>query len=442
VSKADNNILIKDIRVIDPYQNIDQVGDVVLSNGNIIATPNTPIEKNKSLNFNKKINGANKILFPSLVDTNVHLREPGFERKASIESELKAAAYSGIGHLACLPTCQPTIDTASLAKSIIHKSHSFGLSQVYPIGALTKKLEGNQLSEMKALFDAGCKALTNYYCGFSDLNVAQRCYEYAATFNIPVFIYPQVHELANNAYAHEGWWSTKLGIPGIPENAETIAIATHLLLIEQSGVRAHFSQLSSAKSVIQIEQAKKQGLNVTADVAAHQLFLNDSMLVSYNSLLNVIPPLRTEEDANALIEGLKSGVIDSICSSHQPHEAAAKCLPFQNAEPGISALETLLPLTGQLNKQGFSLLEIANILCKKPADILNIKREGIQLNTLADFCIINPLANVTLEEKNLYSKGKNSPFIGECFDFSNKYTFLQGKMVFEKSTLISDSINT
>lgn len=423
------NILIRGARVVDPYNNLDKIGNVYISNGIILSCDAEP----KSFSIDREIDASNKVLMPSIVDTNVHLREPGFERKANIKSELNAAAAAGIGHLACLPTCEPTIDTASLAKSIIYKANSFNLSKVYPIGALTKGLEGSQLSEMKSLSDANCVALTNYYEPIKDLSVLRRCYEYAATFDIVVFIYPQMYDLAQNACAHEGLWSTKLGLPGIPESAETIAIATHLLLIEQTGVSAHFSQLSCAKAVEQINQAKATGMRITADVAAHQLFLDDSLLESYDSNFHLCPPLRSQKDSEALIAGLKSGTIDAICSSHQPHEAAAKRLPFQASEVGISALETLLPLAGNLKKLDFSELDISRLLCENPANILGIERKGIKQGELADFCIIEQDANWKLQESDLLSAGKNSPFIGESFSFRNCLTFVDGNLIFEKA---------
>ena len=431
MESTQQTIRIKNIRVVDPYQNFDGSGDIIISKGLIVASP-TDVKASASdiSKIDNEIDGTSKILFPSLVDTNVHLREPGFERKANIESELKAAVSAGIGHLACLPTCEPTIDTASLAKSIIQKSNSFNLSKVYPIGALTKGLQGLQLSEMKSLFNADCVALTNYYSPVQDLNVLRRCYEYAATFNIPVFIYPLMHELAHKGCAHEGYWSAKLGLPGIPESAETIAIATHLILIEQTGVRAHFSQLSCAKSVSQIAQAKSKLLNVTADVAAHQLFLDDSCLESYDSQFHLCPPLRTKEDAAALIAGLKNGTLDAICSSHQPHEAAAKRLPFQSSETGISALETLLALSGKLEHLGFSLLEISRLLCQNPGNILGITRPGIKLGTLADICIFETDNKWQLKENEMISAGKNTPFLGEIFSHKNCFTFIDGQLVF------------
>ncbi len=427
---ADHSILIKNLRVVDPYQGYDQTGDLVLQNGRILANPKESTDLNQ-ISFQEEIDAKGLIALPSLVDTNVHLREPGFERKASIQSELKAAAASGIGHLACVPSCEPTIDTASLAKSIIHKSQSFALSDVYPIGALTHGLKGSQLSEMKSLFDAGCVALTNYYHPFDNLNVIRRCYEYAATYDIPVFIYPQVSDLAKNAIAHEGYWSSKLGLPGIPESAETIALATHLILIEQCGVRAHFSQLSSAKSVEQIAEAKSKGLNVSADVTAHQLFLNDACLESYNSNFNVLPPLRTEQDAKALIEGLRIGTIDAICSSHQPHEAAAKNLPFEAAEPGISALESLLPLAGKLSDENFGWTQISKLICQNPAEILGITRQGFKVGEQADFCLIRHESPYTFDANKLISSGKNTAFDGQTFSTQVVRTFLKGIEVFK-----------
>jgi dihydroorotase len=284
---------------------------------------------------------------------------------------------------------------------------------------------------MKSLFDAGCPALTNYYYGIKNLNVLRHCYEYAATFDIPVFIYPQMTDLAEGACAHEGHWATKLGLPGISETAETIAIATHLLLIEQTGVRAHFSQLSCARSIALLEQAlAKRRLKITADVAAHQLFLDDSCLETFNSLYKLCPPLRSKNDIKGLLKGIEKGVISSICSSHQPHEADAKLLPFESAEYGISALETLLPLSIKLANPRLSLMEILRKLTQNPAELLNIKRKGIVVGEKADLCIFNNKADWEFNPQEMLSAGKNSPFAGEHFSAKNDYTFIDGKLVF------------
>ena len=393
MSKAPNKIKISNARVIDPYTNFDGKGDIYIADGKLLSTP---AQTNKSLaktfSADLVIDASSHIVAPSLVDLNVHLREPGFERKATLRSELNAAVSAGIGHIACLPTCKPTIDSPSVATSIIDKAYDIALARVYPLGALTRDLKGEHLSEMKSLVDAGCPALTNYYHGIKNLNVLRHCYEYAATFDIPVFIYPQLADLAEGACAHEGFWAAKLGLPGIPETAETIAIATHLLLIEQTGVRAHFSQLSCARSVTLLEQAiNKRDLKITADVAAHQLFLDDSCLESYNSLYKLCPPLRNQNDIKGLHKGLEKNIIGAICSSHQPHDADAKLLPFESAEYGISALETLLPLSMKLESDKHSLMEILRKLTQKPAEILNIKRKGLVTGEKADLCIFNIL---------------------------------------------------
>jgi dihydroorotase len=287
------------------------------------------------------------------------------------------------------------------------------------------------------LFDAGCPALTNYYYPVKDLNVLRRCYEYAATFDIPVFIYPQMADLAHGC-VHEGAWSSKLGLPGIPQTAETIAISIHLLMIEQTGVKAHFSQLSCAQSLPLLKQAQSERhLAISADVAAHQLFLDDSHLQGYDSLYKVCPPLRSPEDIQGLIEGVREGIIGSICSSHQPHEADAKLLPFESAEFGISTMETLLPLSARLLDSNLSWMEILRRLCQAPADVLNIKRKGILVGEKADLCIFNHACDWTLQSDNIMSAGKNSPFIGEQFSIRNDCTFVDGRLVFNRMSQAS-----
>lgn len=423
------SIVIHNVRLIDPYQDMDQQAHVLIENKHIQSV--FPANKNiEEIKADKFIDGTHKFLMPSIIDTNTHLREPGFERKATLSSELRAALNAGIGHIACLPTCVPCIDTPALSTSLIDKAREIGASKLYPIGALTKNLEGSHLSEMKALSQAGCIALTNYYNPLANWEVTTRCYEYAATFGIPVIIYPQIRELAKHGGVHDGFWSAKLGLPPIPSSAETIAIASHLLLIEQTGVKAHFSQLSCAKSVELIEEAKKNGLQVTADVAAHQLFLEHSCLEGYDSLYHLQPPIRTQTDIDALISGLKRGVIDCINSSHQPHEAAAKNLPFQSSESGISALETLLPLAGKLQEKDFSILEIAKLLSKNPATIFGIKQEGFKEGALIDACLVEQKP-WTLKEKDLLSAGKNSPFTGTVFSWKNCASFVAGKLLYQ-----------
>ncbi len=424
-----STLLIKNAHLIDPYTQTETHTDVLIENGTIkqIAP-----QINAGQTIETCIDAKGRFLMPGAVDLNTHLREPGFELKATIASELKAAVKAGIAHLACLPSCSPTIDSPAIAKSIIDKANELKLAKVYPIAALTKNLQGEQLSEMKALFDAHCPAMTNYYHRFQNLEVVTRCYEYAASFNIPVFIYPQLPELAKAGGVHDGVWSARLGLPAISRNAESIAIATQLLLIEQTGVRAHFSQLSSAKAVEQIAAAKKASLNITADVTAHQLFLDDSYLQNYDSHYNLCPPLRTQEDAKALIQGLKDGVIDAICSSHQPHEAAAKNLPFEAAESGISSLETLLPLAGKLEQAGFSKMDIIRLLSLNPAKILGIKQKGISEGERADMCLIDTQP-WTLTRNDWLSSGKNSPFFGENFHWKNTLSVFNGRLVYQNN---------
>lgn len=419
-------------RIIDPANNIDGLHDLHIQDGRILALGKAP----DGYQAEHTIDARNHIVCPGLVDLCARLREPGLTFKASIKSETLAAASSGITTLCCPPDTYPIIDTPAVVELIHQRAEHAGYARVVTLGALTQGLAGSQLSEMVALKKAGCVGLSNALQPVANSLVMRRAMEYAATHNLTVFLHAEDKWLRNGGCAHEGRVSTRLGLPAIPESAETAAVARDLILIEQTGVRAHFSHVSCTHTVRMIAQAQRDGLPVSADVAAHQLFLTEMDISDFNSDCHVIPPLRTLRDRDALRLGVSDGTITAVCSDHQPHEPDAKLSPFQSTAPGISALETLLPLSLRLVDDGVLTLSaaIARFTCQ-PAGILGLPAGSLGIGATADICIFDPDKYWTLDKETLVSRGHNTPFSGWEFKGRVTHTVLGGKIVYEISLI-------
>ncbi len=423
------SLTIKGGQVIDPANGIDAKKDVYIDDKGFIAA----IGKAPSgFKAGKIIEAAGKIVCPGLVDLRARLREPGLEYKATIESEVSAAVSAGITTLCCPPDTHPVIDTPAMAQMIQSRAWRFGLAFIHPLGALTQNLEGKLLADMEALDEAGCVGFTNALTPVMDTLVMRRAMEYAATLDLTVFLHAEDPWLRNHGCVHEGEIGTRLGLPGIPEAAETVAVARDLALIEQTGCRAHFCNLSSARAVAMIAEAKQKGLPVSADVTAHHLHLTEHDIGDFNSLCHVRPPLRSTQDRKALRKALKTGAISAICSDHQPHEPDAKLAPFAQAEPGISALETLLPLTLKLvDEKLLSLSEAIALLTHKPAEIIGIDTGQLGMGATADICIFNADAHWILTDDKIVSRGHNTPFLGWELRGRVTHTLLGGKLVYQ-----------
>jgi len=409
-------------RVINPATGLDQVSDLHISQGKIVAVGAAPA----GFVANQTLEANGLIAAPGLVDLSVALREPGYSRKGTIASETRAAAAGGVTSLCCPPFTKPVLDTSAVAELILDRAREAGHAKVFPIGALSKGLEGEQLAELIALRDAGCVAFGNGLSSFQNTRTLCRALEYAATFDLTVIFHSQDRDLAQGGIAHEGPTASFLGLPGIPETAETVALARDLLLVEQSGVRAHFSQLTSARGVELIAQAQARGLPVTADVALYQLILTDEALIDFSSLYHVQPPLRTRADRDALREGVKSGVIQAISSHHQPHDRDAKLAPFGATEPGISSVELLLPLALTLVEDG--LLDLPTLLARLssgPAAALRLPAGQLQVGSPADLVLFAQNVTTVAGERWL-SKGQNCPFLGHSLPGAVRYTLVDG----------------
>ncbi|MDA8484975.1 dihydroorotase [Pseudomonas resinovorans] len=414
-------------RLIDPASGHDQIADLFLDSGKVAAIGKAPA----GFEADKTLDAKGLVAAPGLVDLSVALREPGYSRKGNIASETLAAVSGGVTSLCCPPLTRPVLDTPAVAEMILDRAQEAGHAKVFPIGALTKGLAGEQLSELVALRDVGCVAFGNGLASFASNRVQRRALEYAATFDLTVVFHSQDASLAEGGLAHEGPTASFLGLAGIPETAETVALARDLLLVEQSGVRAHFSQITSARGAEMIAQAQARGLPVTADVAMYQLILTDEALIDFSSLYHVQPPLRTRADRGALREAVKSGVINAISSHHQPHEPDAKLAPFGATEPGMSGVELLLPLAMTLVQDG--LLDLPTLLARLtvgPARALRLPAGRLAVGAPADVVLFDPQAT-TLAGETWKSKGDNCPFIGHCLPGKVRYTLVDGRIIFE-----------
>lgn len=420
---------ITNARVINPSSGLDKQTDIHIENGKIITIGDKPT----GFIADQIIDAKGLVAAPGLVDLSVNLCEPGYSRKGTVATETLAAVASGVTALCCPPHTKPIADTTAVLDLILEKSREANLSKVFPIAALTKGCEGSQLSEMVTLAEAGCIAFTNGLAEVESNRVLRRALEYAATFDFQVTFTSQDSKLAEGGVAHEGSIANFLGLAGIPETAETVALSRNLLLVEQTGVRAHFSQLTSARSVELIAAAQARGLNVTADVALYQLILTDESLSDFSSLYYVQPPLRTLKDRDALREGVKSGVIQAIASHHQPHEKDAKSAPFAETEPGISSVEILLPLAMTLVDEG--LLDLPTLLARLtsgPANALRLPAGELAIGKAADIVLFD-MQNSTIVGEQWYSKGKNCPFMEHCLPAKVKTTFVDGRIVYQAS---------
>ena len=419
---------IKNGRVIDPANDIDAQLDVFIDEGKIVAIA----EQLDGFIAEEVIDAKSRLIIPGLVDLSARLREPGHEHAATIASETLAAVKGGVTTLCVPPDTHPVIDTPAVAELIEDRAKKAGRTMVLTVGALTKNLESEFLSEMLALKEAGCAAVSNGLNAIKNTLIQQRAFEYAATLDLTVFITAADPWLAREGCAHDGVVSTRLGLAGIAEEAETIALSRDLLLVEKTGVRAHFHNISTGKAISLLREAQDKGLPVTADVSAHHLHLTEHDIANYDSLTHVLPPLRSTRDREQLQQGVREGVISAIASHHQPLDHDAKLGPFAETTAGISALETLVPLTFKLVSDNvLSLNEAVASVTSKPAAILNINSGQLKVGWQADICIINPNAHVDCQPKDFSSAGKNSPFKGWLFSNQVVHTLIKGQTVFK-----------
>jgi dihydroorotase len=421
-------IYIKNGHLIDPKNNIDAKKDVYIAAGKIVGIGSAP----DGFVANQTIDATGLIVAPGFVDLSAKLREPGSEYKATLNTELLAAAAGGVTSLACPPDTSPVLDEPGLVEMLKHRAKQLNLAHVYPLGALTKQLEGKLLTEMHALSEAGCVGFSQADRAITDTQVLWRAFEYAATFGYTIFLRAEDFYLAKDGVAHDGEVASRLGLKGIPAAAEALAIASILRIAHETKTRIHLCRLSTAEGVDLVRQAKKQGVQVTADVSAQHCHLTDNDIGYFNAHAHLKPPLRSLRDKTALCQGLKDGSIDAICSDHTPVDDDAKLLPFTEAETGASCLELLLPLAlkwAQDNKA--TMFDAVAKITALPANILAIAGGHLSLNADADIAIFDPNLEWTVTADQLKSQGKNTPFLGLNMLGKVQTTLLHGQITYQ-----------
>ncbi|MBI5899563.1 MAG: dihydroorotase [Rhodocyclales bacterium] len=421
-------IHIKNGRLIDPASRTDKLLDVFIGAGRVVGIGSAPA----GFEANSVLDASGCIVCPGLVDLSARLREPGFEYRATLESEMAAAVAGGVTRLACPPDTDPVLDEPGLVEMLTHRARLPEFAHVHPVGALTTQLEGKALTEMAELAEAGCVAFGQANRAVVDTQVLLRAMMYAATFDFPVWLQAQDPFLAKKGVAHDGEVAARLGLAGIPVAAETIALATMLQLARETGARVHVTRISSAAGVEMIVAARAAGIGVTCDVGAHHLHLCENDIGFFNAHARLDPPLRTTGDRDALRRGLASGAINALCSDHTPVDDDGKQMPFDEAEVGATGLELLLPLTLKwAQEMKLPLVEaLARVTCE-PARILGVKAGSLAVGATADVCVFDPAADYLVSRETLKSQGKNTPFLGYAFPGRVRYTLIDGHLAFD-----------
>ncbi len=419
-------IHIKGGRVIDPASNTDREADLFIANGKIVGVGDTAPAGFES---NSILDATGCIVCPGLVDLSARLREPGYEYKATLESEMAAAAAGGVTRLACPPDTDPVLDEPGLVEMLTHRARLPEFAHVHPVGALTVQLEGKALTEMAELHEAGCIAFGQANRAIVDTQVLLRAMQYAATFDFPVWLQAQDPFLAKKGVAHDGEVAARLGLVGIPVAAETIALATILHLARETGARVHLTRISSAAGLEMIVAARAAGIAVTCDISAHHLHLSEMDIGFFNAHARLDPPLRSQRDRDALRAGLASGAINALCSDHTPVDDDAKQTPFDEAEPGATGLELLLPLTLKwAQEMKLPLVTALARVTSDPARVLGLDAGQLAIGAAADICVFDPRAGFVVTRDALRSQGKNTPFLGLELPGRVRYTLIDGHL--------------
>ena len=424
-------IVIKNGRVIDPANGLDEPMDLLIDKGRIKA-----LESPGSISFDagekpSVIDAKGCVVCPGLIDMHVHFREPGFEYKETITSGCRSAAAGGFTSVAVMPNTNPVNDTRAVTEHILSLARTEDIINVYPIAAITQKLEGERLSEMADLKDAGAIAFSDDGRPVISNELMRRAFEYSKMFKLPLIQHSEMLDLTEGGCMNEGMVSTELGLKGMPTEAEDIMVYRDIALLEKTGGRLHVAHISSKNSVDLVRQAKSRGLSVTCEVAPHHFTLTDEAVRGYDTNTKMSPPLRAIDDVEAIKEGLQDGTIDIIATDHAPHDIADKQVEYQNACFGIVGLETALPLSLKLvDEKILSMGDVIKKLTSTPADIFNLEAGSLSLGNEADILIFNPNLEYSIDISKFHSKSKNSPFDGWKVKGKVIHTLVKGKTAY------------
>ncbi len=429
-------ILIRGGRLIDPATGRDEVGDVAIAAGRIVALGNV----NADFHANRTIDATGLVVAPGLVDLAVRLREPGHEHEGMLESEMAAAVAGGVTSLVCLPDTDPVLDEPGLVEMLKFRARNLNLAHLYPLGALTRGLQGEVLTEMAELTEAGCVGFSQAEVAVKDTLVLHRALQYASTFGYSVWLRPNDAYLGNGVAA-KGPLATRMGLSGVPVIAETIALNTIFELVRDTGARVHLCRLSSAAGIELVRRAKAEGLPVTCDVSIHQLHLTDVDIGYFNAAMRLTPPLRQQRDRDAIRAALADGTVDALVSDHTPVDADAKTLPFAEAEPGATGLELLLSLALKWGADaGLSLPKTLATVTRGPVAVLGDALGSLSASAgrlvdggVADLCLFDAAAYWPVTGAALKSQGRHTPFAGLELPGRVRCTVVSGHVAFEAS---------
>ncbi|MFI5304605.1 MAG: dihydroorotase [Nitrospiria bacterium] len=422
------SLFIKGGRLIDPKNGIDKIKDIVIEDGRIAEIIDPSIGTAAG---GEVISASGMIVSPGFIDLHVHLRDPGQEYKEDIRSGTESAAAGGFTTVCCMPNTQPINDNETVTQYILEKAKKEGIVNVVPAGAITKGSKGEELAEIGKLKEAGCVALTDDGWPVMNGEMMRRSLEYAKAFDLVVMPHCEDKHLSAGGVMNESRISTEMGLRGIPCQAEEVMIARDILLAELTQCRIHFAHVSSEGGVRMIREAKKRGIAVTAETCPHYFTLTDDAIIGYNTNAKMNPPLRSIKDREAVKSGLSDGTIDAISTDHAPHSPDEKEQEFDKAPFGIIGLETVLPLSLTLVRDGrISLPQMISLLSINPANILKIKKGSLELGACADITLFDPDEDWVVDANKFKSKSRNTPFDGWKMKGKIKFTIVSGKVVY------------
>ena len=419
--------LIKNGHIIDTLENIDGKYDILIEDGKI-----TKIDDEIETKDAEIIDAENKMIFPGLIDMHTHLREPGYEEKETIKTGAEAAAAGGFTKIACMPNTNPAIDNPATVEYVKSEGEK-AVVDILPIGSITKKREGKELAELGFLAEAGVKAVSDDGNPVMNSEIMRRAMEYGDNFNLKIISHCEDLNLASEGVMNEGYYSTILGLKPIPAAAEETMIARDIMLAEFTGASLHIAHLSTKRGLELVTDAKKRGVNVSAEVTPHHFSLTDEAVKGYDPNTKVNPPLRSQKDVDALKKGIAEGTIDIIATDHAPHTYEDKLGEFNYAANGISGLETALALvnTNLIKENVIDYKDLLKLMYEKPIELFELEKNGIKEGVLADLIIFDPEKEWEVKTDEFKSKGKNTPFTGQKLTGKNEMTFSAGRLVYD-----------